>query len=79
MSKKVYPDGAPPNLRVVKSCGTCKHADWGYEGEISCKRFESYWDWEDGSAGDPFASDVLQFNVCDAHEPEAAAPTGEKT
>lgn len=71
MSKQVYPNGEPPSLRVVKSCGTCKHGDWGYEGEISCKRFESYWDWEGGERHSELgASDVLQYNVCDAHEEE---------
>ncbi|WP_374631789.1 hypothetical protein [Ferrovibrio sp.] len=32
MAKRV-----PPNLRLSKSCATCAHWLWGYEGEGECR------------------------------------------
>lgn len=25
---------------VLDSCANCEHVDWGYEGEVECKRLE---------------------------------------
>ena len=40
MSKRLR---KPPGLRASKSCGTCQHWEWGYEGHGECNKHpESY-------------------------------------
>ncbi len=61
-----YVISAPPNLRSVDCCATCKNATHWYEGEIRCNRFRPpKKDWQDEP--DDY-TDVQPSDICDAFE-----------
>lgn len=64
-----YVNGAPPNLRIVECCNTCKHVDVQYEGERGCTKYRIRYEWHEPDESVP--SYVLQNHICDAHEKEA--------
>lgn len=62
-----FPNGKPPNHRVVTSCRTCKYVDLGYEGEANCKRFPVRYEWHE-SDEEAQPSHTERYMICDAHE-----------
>jgi hypothetical protein len=67
-----YPNGEPPNLRIVECCNTCKHVEYHYEGERSCKKYPVRPEWYDED--DPSSPiHVEQNNICDGYEPSVRA------
>jgi len=66
-----FPNGSPPNFRVVKSCATCRNTNIEYMadmyGELRCTKFprvESEVHFQAGVTALP----VGGFNLCDAYE-----------
>jgi hypothetical protein len=51
----------PPNYRRSVSCGTCKHGQWGYEGELTCTKYPDDWKHKDGHIND-------SAGLCDDYE-----------
>ena len=60
---------APPNLRSVNCCDTCKHVEHGYEGEVTCTKHPA-WVNSEGSSYTPIHDGISSSHICDDFEPE---------
>ncbi len=55
MTERKEPPNFRDNTENCKCCASCKHIDWGYEGEADC---------------DKYKKGVWYLHICDDYEPE---------
>lgn len=61
---------APPNLITARCCGSCKHSEHQYEGEIICSKYPEYV--TGPNVNHNIHDGVHQWEICDDFEPEVS-------